>query len=93
MTPTPESLAKPKAIEKVQPGQWWLGEYEDGQFWCECNARLTFTHSQNGSKAIELRGIGVDSEGNFSATLRQVRDFVVPTLTAAQAKKCGLEIK
>lgn len=90
MFPTPLSLATGRCMEKVRPGMWWLGEYEDGKRWIECNSVLTYTHSQNGSKQIELRGIGTDDEGKFSASFRQVRDYVVTTLTAAQARRCGL---
>lgn len=90
MVPIPASLATDRCMEKVRPGMWWLGQYEDGNRWIECNAVLTYTHSRNGSRQIELRGVGTDDEGQFSATFRQVRDYVVSTLTAAQARRCGL---
>jgi len=82
----PSVFATSKTIEKVRPGMWWFETYDDGEFWAECTAVLTFINRVTGGKLIELRGTATDGH----VVDRQHRDYLVPTLTAAQARKCGL---
>lgn len=86
---TPRSLQVSKTLEKVRPGQWWLGEYEDGEFWARCSSALTYTNPRTGQKLIELRGVATDGQ---PASITQYRDYIVPVLTEAQAARCGLEV-
>ena len=87
MSPAPESLAKYRTIERVRPGMWWLEDYEAGMFWSECTSQLTLTKRATGAKVVQLRGVATDGRG---AEISQNRDYEVLTLTAAQARKCGL---
>ena len=88
----PESLMKGTPLENVKPGQWWQGEYElaDGGkevTWARVSMALSLTRRADNAKVVQL--IGVDATGE-RCELVNYRGFAVPTLTAAQARRCGL---
>jgi hypothetical protein len=89
--PDPALLATPLAMDRINPGRWFLVKYTDGsKCWIECMAKLTMQNPTTKAQMIQLRGVGHDEEGPFREEFTQSRDFVLSTLTAAQAKRCGL---
>lgn len=96
--PTTSTLAKllaatctgrPRCIENLRPGQWWLGEYEDGPAWAEVRVTMSLTNRVTGAKTVRVLGACADGQ---RAELHQLRGFAVPSLTAVQARKAGLAV-
>jgi hypothetical protein len=83
----PLALAKEICMAKVRLGMWWYGEYDDGHLWARVDAILTLKNDRTGQVLLELRGPASDGVG---ASHREHRDTLVQTLTAAQARQCGL---
>lgn len=83
----PLSLAKQICMAKVRLGMWWYGEYNEGHLWARVDAILTLKNDQTGQVLLEFRGPATDG---VLASHRAHRDTLVQTLTAAQAKRCGL---
>lgn len=90
-----DELAKPRAIEHVAPGSWWLADYDDengrpAQIWAQVRVARALTNRETGAKYVHLTGI--DTDGDL-VELFQMRGFGVPkTLRAADARKAGLEV-
>lgn len=92
--PDPMELARPRAIEHMSPGSWWLHDYTDGdgkpaQVWVQVVTRLSLTSHLSGTRAEKLEGM--DTDGDW-CVLAQLRGFGIPkTLRAAEGRRCGLE--
>ncbi|MBN9791256.1 hypothetical protein DMP17_21990 [Pseudonocardia sp. TMWB2A] len=92
--PLPESLAKYRMAANFAPGQWWHGtfEKEDGTpitIWCEVRLVMHKEQIGTGRKFVHVMGVATDGLGGELVAARG-DEFL--SLTAKQAKKCGLAV-
>jgi hypothetical protein len=86
---------KYRALQHLQPGHWWLGEYEtaDGsgteEVWAEVSMVLQMENVVTKRKSTRVIGICTDGE---RAEIHHLRGHEVPSLTAAQGRKAGMVI-
>lgn len=81
--------AEQKMIENTRPG-WWIQTWDDdgSDSWIKVSFVAAVTHVETGRKATVVRG--VDQEGR-SSELREWNGSPVTALTAARAKRAGLQ--
>lgn len=91
---TSPSPSRHRALEKLKPGWWWLGDYRDAegrpvQIRSRISLILSTTQIDNGARYVRL--VGTDTTGE-PVELRQVRGYAVLSLTGHQGARAGLGV-
>jgi hypothetical protein len=87
-----EQLARHRPIEKLKPGYWWLGDYDDARVWGRVDLIMETERVADGRRLVRVAGTDPyeTGEGLRNLLLVQFRGYSVLSMTEAQARRCGL---
>jgi hypothetical protein len=87
-----EQVSRHRPIQKLKPGYWWCGDYDDGRIWGRVDLIMETERVTDGRRLVRVAGTDPyeTDEELRNLLLVQVRGYSVPSVTEAQARKCGL---
>jgi hypothetical protein len=90
-----EQVARYRPVEKLKPGYWWLGDYDDGRIWGRVDLVMETERISDGRRLVRVAGTDPYETDEELRNLRlvQVRGASVLSITEVQARKCGLDVE
>jgi hypothetical protein len=89
-----ERLARHRPIERLEPGYWWCGDYDNGRIWGRVGLIIETKRAIDGRRLVRVAGTDPYETGEElrNLLLVQFRGYSVPSITEEQARTCGLGV-